>query len=140
MAAMCGTNLIHDVGYLEFGLTYSFDYLVMCNEIIGQIKRLMNGIQVDQEHLAIDAIRRVGPGGHFLGDKHTLAHFRDNWQPDIVDRNSYDVWREKGATTMGQRAKAKVQSILEQHQPQALPAETDAKIEEILDRAQGRCS
>jgi trimethylamine--corrinoid protein Co-methyltransferase len=138
MAAMCGTNLIHDVGYLEFGLTYSFDYLVMCNEIIGQVKRLMNGIQVDREHLAVDVIRRVGPGGHFLGDRHTFDHFRDNWKPEIVDRNTYEVWQEKGATTMGQRANAQVRNILEQHHPQPLAAEADARIEEVLNRASGR--
>ncbi|MDA8229380.1 MAG: trimethylamine methyltransferase family protein, partial [Desulfitobacterium hafniense] len=118
MAAMCGTNLTHDVGYLEFGLTYSFDLLVMCNEVIGQVRRLMQGIRVDQEYLAVDAIRRVGPGGHFLGDEHTFNHFRENWKPDITDRNTYEAWLANGGTSMGQRAKVKIQYILENHQPE----------------------
>jgi trimethylamine--corrinoid protein Co-methyltransferase len=139
MAAMCGTNIIHDVGYLEFGLTYSFDYLVMCDEIIGQIKRLMEGVKVDPEYLAVDAVRRVGPGGHYLGDEHTFRHFRENWMPTgVVDRNTYDVWKANGATTMGQRANAKVKSILENYQPEALDKAIDAKIEAVINKAAGR--
>lgn len=138
MAAMCGTNLTHDVGYLEFGLTYSFDLLVMCNEVIGQVRRLQEGIIVDQEHLALDAIRRVGPGGHFLGDEHTFSHFRDNWKPELTDRNTYETWLSSGGTTMGQRAKAKIKHILETHQPQAVAPEVEARIDEIIDKAEGR--
>ncbi|WP_227765236.1 trimethylamine methyltransferase family protein [Zhaonella formicivorans] len=138
MAALCGTNLTHDVGYLEFGLTYSFDLLVMCNEVIGQVKRMMQGICVDKEYLAVDAIRRVGPGGHFLGDEHTFNHFRENWKPDITDRNTYEVWLANGGTTMGQRAKAKIQYILENHKPEPVTSEVDAAIDRILERAEGR--
>jgi trimethylamine--corrinoid protein Co-methyltransferase len=138
LAAMCGTNIIHDVGYLEFGLTYSFDYMVICDEIIGQIKRFSQGIQVNEEYLAVDAIRRVGPGGHFLGDKHTFKHFRENWQPDISDRNTYETWLANGGTTMGQRAKAKVKRLLETHRPEALSDEVNAQIDAIVARAEAR--
>ena len=134
MAAWTGTNLVHDIGYLEFGLTYSFELLVMCDEIIGQIKRMMEGIRVDTEHLAFDAIKRVDAGGHFLEDDHTFDHFRENWQPGITDRQTYQQWLEEGATTMGQRAQSKVQEILETHLPEALPDEINIRIDEILDR------
>ena len=136
MAGWMGTNIVHDVGYLEFGLTYSFDLLVMCDEVIGQVRRMMEGIQVDKESLAIEAIKRVGPGGYFLDDQHTLTHFRENWKPGITDRNTYDTWKAKGASTMGQRAKQKIQDILENHQPQPLPAEIDEQIDKILTRAE----
>ena len=63
------TNIVHDVGYLEFGLTYSFELLVLCNEFIGQVRRMMDGIPVNDDTLAVDAIRRVGPGGTFLSDE-----------------------------------------------------------------------
>ena len=65
MSGWMGTNLVHDVGYLEFGLTYSFDLLVMCDEFIGQVRRMMEGIRIDKEYLAVDSIKRVGPGGAF---------------------------------------------------------------------------
>jgi trimethylamine--corrinoid protein Co-methyltransferase len=135
MSGLMGTNLVHDVGYLEFGLTYSFDMLVMCDEFIGQVRRMMDGIRVDEEHLALDAIKRIGPGGHFLQDDHTLNHFRDNWQPGITDRATYETWTAAGATTMGQRAKEKIKHILENHTPEPLAPEVDQEIDRILARA-----
>ncbi len=135
MSGLMGTNLVHDVGYLEFGMTYSFDLLVMCDEFIGQAKRMIGGIRVDQEHLAIDAIKRVGPGGHFLDDAHTFDHFRENWQPGLTDRQTYDNWKADGATTMGARAKAKIKYILENHQPEPITPDINAEIEMILQRA-----
>jgi trimethylamine---corrinoid protein Co-methyltransferase len=134
MAGWMGTNLVHDVGYLEFGLTYSFDLLVLCDEIIGQVRRMMEGIRVDKEYLAVESIKRVGPGGHFLGDEHTMRHFRENWQPELTDRKTYETWKSQGAASMEQRAKAKVKHILENHRPQPLPVEVDAEIDKILGR------
>jgi trimethylamine--corrinoid protein Co-methyltransferase len=138
MAGWMGTNLVHDVGYLEFGLTYSFDLLVLCDEFVGQIRRMMEGIHVDKEHLAVDVIKRVGPGGNFLADEHTFNHFRENWKPELTDRKTYETWQTKGATSMGQRAKEKIRHILENHQPKPLPAEVDAEIDRILQQAQSR--
>lgn len=138
MAGWMGTNIVHDVGYLESGLTYSFELLVLCDEFIGQVRRMMDGIPVNAETLAVDAIKRVGPGGSFLGDEHTLNHFRENWSPDLTDRQTYDRWQAKGAATMGQRAKAKIKDILERHTPQALDAEAEVGIERILERVGGQ--
>lgn len=132
MAGLMGTNLVHDVGYLESGLTYSFDLLVMCDEFIGQMRRNMEGIKVDRDHLAVEAIKRVGPGGDFLSDEHTVSFFRQNWFPGITDRNAFDTWEQAGASTMGQRVKEKIGTLLNNHQPEALPLEIDQKIDEIL--------
>lgn len=138
MAGLSGTNITHDCGYLEFGLTYSFDMLVMCDEIIGQVRRMMEGIVVDKEHIAAEAIRRVNAGGHYLGDEHTFNHFRENWKPDVTDRRTFEQWEELGSLTMGQRAKAKITRILETHIPEALTDEANAKIDEIINRAESR--
>lgn len=138
MSGWMGTNLVHDVGYLEFGLTYSFDLLVMCDEFIGQVRRMMEGIRIDREYLAVDAVKRVGPGGHFLQDDHTLNHFRENWMPGLTDRKTYDTWKTEGATSMGRRTKEKIKYILENHQPESLPAEVDAEIDKILERVKIR--
>jgi trimethylamine--corrinoid protein Co-methyltransferase len=134
MAGLMGTNIVHDVGYLEFGKTYSFDLLVMCDEMIGYVRRMMEGIPVDPENLAVDAIKRVGIGGHFLGDAHTLAHFRDNWQPGITDRRTFEAWQDKGGTSMGQQAKEKVKDILENHQPKPVAPDADSAIDNILEK------
>jgi trimethylamine--corrinoid protein Co-methyltransferase len=138
MAGWAGTNLVHDVGYLDFGLTYSFDLLVMCDEYIGQVRRMMEGIRVDRESLAVEVIKRVGPGGHFLGDDHTFEHFRENWEPDLTDRRTHEAWHSRGATSMGQRAKEKIKKILGSHQPNPISQEADVAIEAVLDRAQRR--
>ncbi|MBW2122635.1 MAG: trimethylamine methyltransferase family protein, partial [Deltaproteobacteria bacterium] len=82
MAAQSGANLIHDVGYLESGLLGSLDMLVLADEAISMVKRILNGISVNQDTLALDVISRVGPGGHFLDDDHTISHFKEEiWMP-----------------------------------------------------------
>ncbi len=138
MAGWAGTNLVHDVGYLGFGLLYSYDLLVICDEVIGQVRRMMEGIRVDREHLAVEAVKRVGPGGHFLGDSHTYDHFKENWQPGVTDRGTYEEWAEEGKTSMGERARARIKDILQTHQPQSLPEGVDARIDEIIERAEAR--
>jgi trimethylamine--corrinoid protein Co-methyltransferase len=135
MAGWAGTNLVHDVGYLEFGLTYSFELLVMCDEFIGQVRRMMEGIRVDRENLAVEVIKRIGPGGHFLGDDHTFDHFRENWQPDLTDRRTYEDWQSQGAKSMEQLAKEKIKRILDSHQPEPISPHVNAEIESVLKRA-----
>jgi trimethylamine--corrinoid protein Co-methyltransferase len=132
MAGWMGTNLVHDVGYLEFGQTFSHDLVVICDEIIGQLRRMMEGISTHPEQMAVEVIKRVGAGGHFLTDQHTLDHFRENWLPGITDRNTFESWQNGGATTMGQRAKQKVNDILINHRPDPLPEEVNQAIDELL--------
>lgn len=137
MAGWMGTNLVHDVGYLEFGLTYSFEMLMLCNEFIGQVRRMMDGIAVNAETLAVDAVKRVGPGGTFLSDDHTLQYFRDNWSPDLTNRHTFDRWQARGATTMRDRAKQKIDDILANHAPPAFDADVETCIDRILERVGG---
>lgn len=135
MSAWMGTNLVHDIGYIEAGMTYSLELMVLCDEIIGQIRRMMEGLSVDAEHLALDSIKRVGPGGSFLTDPHTLAHFRSNWMPDLTDRATRQTWEKGGSTTMAARARVKIENIIDTHLPEPLPAEILTKIEKIIHRA-----
>lgn len=138
MAGMTGTNLIHDVGYIESGMTFSFDLLVICNEIIGQIRKMMGGIEVDNENLALDAIKRVGPGGHFLGDEHTFNHFKKNWFPELTDRNAYDKWKDDGSSSMLDRAVNKIKNIVNNYEPEKISKEADAEIDKIIEQARIR--
>jgi trimethylamine--corrinoid protein Co-methyltransferase len=113
MAGLTGTNLNHDLGYLEFGLTFSFDLLVMCDESVGQLRRIFDGIPLTRETMALDAIKETGPGGHFLSCDHTLEHYRQNWTPGVSDRNTVDRWTELGAASMEDRCKEKIRDILD---------------------------
>lgn len=92
MSALCGTNLIHDVGYRESGLTGSLESLVICNEIIGKVKRIISGFEVNKDTLAFDIIKEVGPGGNFLSKDHTLKYFLDEvWYPTVFVRRKTEI-------------------------------------------------
>ena len=139
MAALSGANLIHDVGYLECGLTSSYEMVVMTDEIIAMVKRIMRGIEVNEESLALDVIDKVGPGGNFLPEKHTLQHFRkEHWHPKLMDRSSYERWRQAGEKTLGQRVSEKVKEILNEYRPEVLSAEQIRQIDAIIARAEVR--
>jgi trimethylamine--corrinoid protein Co-methyltransferase len=136
VAALSGANLIHDVGYLESGLIGSYDMLVMSNEIIGMVKHILRGIAVDDEHLATHVIDRVGPGGHYLADDHTLKHFRTEfWYPTLLDRTRWEDWEAAGAKSLGQRVREKVLDIIENFEPQPLDPEAEARLKAIIARA-----
>ena len=138
IAALSGANLIHDVGYLESGLLGSFDMLVMADQVIGMAKRILAGVAVTPETLAVDVIEQVGPGGHYLTQPHTRSHFRaEAWFPTLMDRQMRRTWTASGSQTMAQRVRAKVRDILEHHQPSPLPEGVEERLSEIVARAQG---
>jgi trimethylamine--corrinoid protein Co-methyltransferase len=135
MAALQGCNVTHDVGYLDCGLSISFEHLAICDEIISRTKATVKELKTDEEYLGYDAIARVGHGGNYILDKHTYDHMREEWRGDLSDFNSYETWHNKGKLSMSERAHQKVKHILSNYQPEPLPAEVDAKIEEILEQA-----
>jgi trimethylamine--corrinoid protein Co-methyltransferase len=139
VAALSGANLIHDVGYLESGLLGSFDMLVMSNEVIGMAKRILSGVTVTPETLAVDVIERVGPGGQYLTQEHTRKHFRTElWLPTLIDRQMRRGWEASGNKTMADRVRARVRDILEHHQPMPIPADVEARLKTIVAEADAR--
>jgi len=115
IAMLCGGNMIHDVGYIESGMTSSPDMLVVCNEIIGLCKRFMQGIPVTRDSVPLNTIDEVGPGGHYLGTDHTMAHFKTEFfRPDLLDRLDWDRWTKAGSKTMQERVQHRVIEILEE--------------------------
>ena len=139
IAALSGANLIHDVGYLESGLLGSFDMLVMSNEVIGMAKRILRGITVTPETLAVDVIERVGPGGHYLTQEHTRQHFRKEvWFPTLMDRQMRRGWEASGRKTMAERVRAKVKDILEHHEPLPISADVENRLKELIAQADER--
>jgi trimethylamine--corrinoid protein Co-methyltransferase len=136
MAQFSGANLIHDVGYMESGLTTSFEMIVLTDELVTMTNQLMKGIDIGEETLMLDEIDSVGPGGHFMDTDQTLSRFRDFWYPGLLDRGRREQWLAAGATTLGQRLNARVKQILKEHQPKPLQAESKRRIQEILAQAQ----
>jgi trimethylamine--corrinoid protein Co-methyltransferase len=136
MAKFSGANLIHDVGYMESGLTCSFEMIVLTDELIAMADHLMKGIEVSEETLLVDEIDQVGPGGHFLSTENTLSRFRDFWYPSLLDRGRRGAWLDAGGSTLGQRLNQKVRDILADYHTPPLPPHKVAKIQEILESAQ----
>ncbi len=135
MTAFLSRNtLVHDVGYIEFGSTSSLEMLVIADEIIDMVRVVMGGLQVDANTLALEATRRVRPGGGYIADKHTLKNFRTaQWAPRIIDRRYFDDWTDQGSQDMYTRANERAREILTQHQVAPLPAEAESVIEDVLE-------
>jgi Trimethylamine:corrinoid methyltransferase len=136
-AGMSGTCLIHGCGQMEYGLSGSLELLVMGDEVMGMTRRIIKGVEVNEERLARGVIDSVQPGGHYLGEEHTLKYFRNEfWWPSIMNRTRIDDWTANGAKSLGQRVKEKTQSILKTHQPEKLSEDILSHINIIMDRVE----
>jgi trimethylamine---corrinoid protein Co-methyltransferase len=135
MAQLSGGNLIHDVGYMESGLTCSYEMIVLTDELVAMTNNLMKAIDTGSDSLMLEEIDRVGPGGHFLNTDQTLNRFRDFWYPTLLDRSIRSIWLKKGATTLGDRLNAKVKEIIKDHKPEPLNKGLVNQVNEILSRA-----
>ena len=135
LSAFSGANLNHDVGYLDFGRAASLDMVVICDEIIDQIRRMKRGIPVNDDMLALDTIREVGPEGHFLTHDHTLKHLRSTqWRPKLLYRVGHEKWEEKGTPSLLDRARKRLLEIIENHRPVAIPEEKAQAIQSLVDQ------
>ena len=133
MGALSGANLIHDIGFLEYALTGSFDMIVMTDEIIGMVKQIVGGIRLDDEALAVELIDKVGPGGHFVGEAHTARHFRqEHWIPRLMDRSNYESWQEAGGKTMRERVNERTKQILNEHRTRPLSEDCRGEISRLV--------
>jgi trimethylamine--corrinoid protein Co-methyltransferase len=139
-SGLSGADLIHDVGFVEGAIAGSLQQVVLMDEVISMVKRIMRGITVDDESLAVDVIHRVRPGGHYLADEHTFKHFKSEfWFPSLIDRNRWEDWRAAGGKSMRERVQEKLNHILETHEiSPALPPAAREKIEAILAGAEKR--
>jgi trimethylamine--corrinoid protein Co-methyltransferase len=135
MAKFSGGNLIHDVGYMESGLTTSYEMIALTDELVAMTDNMVKGIEVTDETLLVDEIDRVGPGGNYLDSKATLKRFREYWRPGLLDRRLRQQWLDKGSLTLGQRLTAKVIKILDEYRPKELEADKGRKLREILAQA-----
>ncbi len=112
-AGLIGGNMIHDVGNLNSGRTRSMEMMVASDEIIGMVKRIMKGIPVTDESMALNVMADVGPGGHYLEHDHTYDRFKTEiWRPRLIDRQNWHNWEMAGSKRYGERANDQVQEIL----------------------------
>ena len=111
--ALAGLNLCHDCGYLNSGMLFSLESLLLSDEIISAVKFFMEGIEIDDETLAVDLIDKIGPSGNYLEDEHTLNHFKkEGWYPRFLNRRVYEVWKNEKNKSVKEKLTAKAQEIL----------------------------
>ena len=138
-AAMVGGNMIHDVGYIEQGLTSSMDMMVAADEIIDMVKRILRGIPVNDDTMALHVMEDVGPGGHFLEHDHTYERFKTEiWRPKLIDRQNWEGWTAGGSKTYGQRVHERVIEILETETEPLMEDKMVAELRRICELADAR--
>ncbi|MDQ2088781.1 trimethylamine methyltransferase family protein [Marimonas arenosa] len=134
MGLLSGVNfMLHACGWLEGGLVASFEKFVMDADQLGVLHRLAEGISVSDDAQAMDAIREVGPGGHYLGCAHTQAHFKTAfWKSDLLDYKPFETWEEEGARDTQALAAAKVEKMLATYQQPLLDPGIAGALEEYV--------
>lgn len=132
-ATLNGCNVIHDCGYLESGLTSSFESVLLADEIIEMIKYMLRPLDFNDETVALKVMDRVGPGGNFLMEDHTAENFkRTLWFPRFLDRNVYEMWKRDGSKDLRAKLNERAKSIFESHRPQGLSEEVIRSIHDIV--------
>ena len=126
-------NLVHDVGYIEYGTTSSMEMLVIADEIIRDVRFIMDGVEVSERTLARQAIHRAKPGGGFLANDHTLQNWKwAQWRPELIDRTHYGRWSNKGSKDMTARANERARQVLGEHEVSPLSEAVEKTIAEVL--------
>ena len=135
LAAMAGVNIVSGPGMQASENCQSLEKLVIDNELCGTAYRLIEGITVDETALATDVIAKVGPGGHFLAERHTRENLKkERFMPsDVLDRLSPDAWEKAGNKDTTQRAKEAVCRLLKEHVPDPLPAAAEEELERVFE-------
>ena len=124
------------LGCLDRALLMSLEALVIDNEIIDYALRFVEGFKVNDDTLAVDVIDKVGHGGIYMGEKHTVQHFRERWMSRLSDISSYETWEKQGSRTIDEVAREKVREILATHKVTPLPEDVEQEIGRILKRAE----
>ena len=136
-AAMAGANLIYGAGMLDSGLIFSYAQLVIDNDIFKMIRKVMQGMLVDDENLAVDIIKSVGPGGDFLMQDHTMKYMRTLPSvPKLIERNNRENWLASGGKGLSERAAERAADILSNHKPLPLSDEAKSALRAIVEESE----
>lgn len=133
---MAGVNFVlHAAGWLEGGLSFSFEKFVMDADQLGMMEVLAGGVDLTENGQALDAIREVGSGGHHLGSAHTLANFEQAFYlSEVADNTSFEQWDEEGALSAAERANALWKEKLASYEAPPLDDAIDAELQDYIGR------
>ncbi len=129
--------MIYGMGMLELGMTFSFGQLVIDNEIANMTKRVVSGVSVEEELMGVDLIKKVGIGGNFLSQRHSLKHLAtEQAQTTIFDRRMRGAWEKRGSKGLAQLATERAKEILATHKPLPLPDGVADELRKIVKSAE----
>lgn len=133
-AVLGGQNLIHDLSFAGAGDLGSLELLTLTDELVGMIKRSVRGMEINEETIAHEVIDRVGHGGNYLREPHTMKHARDElFAPELIKRISEDSWKDNISVS---RAREKTEQLIEKNQPEPLPQKLDGELRRIINEAE----
>ncbi|MFQ5400576.1 MAG: trimethylamine methyltransferase family protein [Anaerolineae bacterium] len=135
-AVLAHANIVfHSAGWLESGLVCSLEKFILDVEGLAMMHRLLAGIDIRDETLALDAMAAVGPGGHHLGTPHTLARFREAFYlPIVSDRQNYESWQQNGGQDAAQRAHQVAQQLLAAYERPSLDTAVNEALRDYVER------
>ncbi len=118
-------------------MTFSFGQLVIDDEIAAMVKRIVNGVSLEDELMGVDLIKKVGIGNNFLTQRHTLNNIKtEQVQATIIDRRMRGAWEKRGSKTLIQSANQKAAELLKTHEPQPLPEDLIKELKRIVKSAE----
>lgn len=137
-SALSGANLVHDIGYIESGLTCSCEMIVICDEIISFVRKLLGGMNLSREAMALDVIHEVGQGGSYVDTLHTLNNFESVWYPRLFDRRTHSAWVDAEKPTAAMTANEIARDAISNHSSESLPNAMLSSLNEIIAEADAR--
>ena len=142
LAAQAGHTYIYNaVGAMEPGvLAISYEKMVLDNDMLGMVTRVLGGIEVSDETLATEVIDDVvnTKSGNFLMSKHTKTHFRSHFYPKALNHELWEKWSKDGSLSARQVARARAKAILEEHQPEPLDPDLEKRVREVVTEIEKR--
>jgi trimethylamine--corrinoid protein Co-methyltransferase len=136
LPALAGLHMISGAAAYGGELVLTLEGYILDDEVIGWVKRVLQGFTVDEEHLALDLISSQGPGGQFVQEDHTLHFFRQEmWIPTLSDRAATVAWMQDGGLSTRERARRLIRRKLEDYEPLELPEDMADRLQAIIDRS-----
>lgn len=140
LTVLAGFNFItYALGAIDLSLSISYEKIITDHDLIGMVERLVKGVNVSDETLALDIIDEIGPGGHFLAHKHTRDHHaKEHFIPRTFDTQSFESWAKAGSKDLREKAREEVKRILKEHQPPHLDKDLEKELEEYVKQVETR--
>jgi trimethylamine--corrinoid protein Co-methyltransferase len=132
MGLLSQVNMLHDVGFLDFGRLASCESILFAAEVIAFCRSTLQPLSVDRETLGVETIKQVGPGGTFLTEPYTVQHFREFYDSSLIDRRRHEQWVAKGSKTMMDRLHERARDLLASHCPSALDPSLVKRMDRLI--------